>query len=255
MILKLTALLALAATQDAPQTPQVAPQTPPAPNVEAGSLISKALVRYYDAKSLVGQIRLTQTAKGVSLTIDTTVQYDRPSMLAIQQVKGGSEPRRATVISDGKHFAYDRPEGTYGQSRFVEFVTQNGYTQTIKDLYGASFRSLVDRSPVLDIAIGRREDLQSLKEHLGAKKITGRTKVRGVDVYVIEGDYHDKLGAAPTGTFLLMISDAGDIVRFSQLQRFRVPDKTNETIEVVSTWDADLKVDAKTDSRLYNVHG
>jgi hypothetical protein len=255
MILKLTALLALAAVQGSTQAPtQVAPQTPPA-NVDAGSLISKALARYYDAKSLVGQIRLTQSAKGVSLTIDTAVQYDRPSMLSIQQAKGGSEPRRASVISDGKQFSYDKPEGTYGQSRFVEFVTQKGYTQTIKDLYGASFRSLVDRSPVLDIAIGRREDLQALKEHLGAKKITGRATVRGTQVYIIEGDYHDKVGAAPTGTFQMMISEAGDIVRFAQIQRFRVPDKTNETIEVMSTWDADLKVDAKTDPTLYRVLG
>ncbi len=221
------------------------PQEPAAP--EAGALISKAIARYYDAPSLVGRIRMTQTAKGVSIAIETEVQYSRPSQLYLRQVRNGSNPREIAVVSDGKTFAYDRPEGTLGPKKFTEFVTQNGYQQTVKDLYAAAGRTVMDRSPVLDIAIGRKADLQAVVEKLGTKKISGRVTVVDQPAVVIEGNYHDLPGEEPTGTFRMVITDSGDIVQFAQKQRFRVPDKIAETIEILTTWDASLKVGAKPD--------
>lgn len=251
MILQLTALLALTSPQGAAQGT--------APAVDAGALISKAMAHYYDAKSLSGQIRLTQSAKGVTLTIDTFIQYDRPNQFAIEQARTGAVAKRIFMVSDGKKFSYDRPEGTYGQNRFLEdvtqkdFVSKRDYTQSVKDMYSAASRTLLDRSPILDIAIGRREDLTVVRDKWGAKKVTGRTTLRGTEVVVIEGAYHDRPGAAPTGTFQMMVTEQGDILRYGHTQRYRVPDQTNETIEIVSIWDADLKVDAKTDPSRYRV--
>lgn len=248
MILQLTALLAL--------TSQGAAQ---APAPDAGALISKAFTRYYDAKSLSGQIRLSQSAKGVTLTIDTAIQYDRPNQFLIEQVRNGSTPKRIYAVSDGKKFSYDRPEGTLGQSRFIEDVTQRDqvtkrdYVQNLKEMYSAASRSLLDRSAILDIAIGRREDLAVVRDKWGAKKVTGRTTLRGTEVVVIEGAYHDRPGAAATGTFQMMVTEQGDILRYGHTQRYRVPDQTNETIEIVSIWDVDLKVEVKTDQGRYRV--
>lgn len=244
MILQLTALLAMAS----PQEPAVAPA------VDAGGLISKAMAHYYDATSAAGQIHLTQSAKGVKLVIDTQFQFDKPSQLSIQQSRGGAVPKQTSVVSDGNYFSYDRPEGTYGQSRFRELVTQKGYTQTYRDMYNASSRALVDRSPILDMVIGRREDLKSLQGKWGAKKITGRTTLRGIEASVIDGAYHDMPGAAATGRFQMIVTDAGDVLRYSHTQRLRVPDETNETIEILSVWDVDVKVDAKTDPTRYRVN-
>ena len=248
MILKLTALLALAATQGgAPPTRQA-----PAPK-EADALVSKVFSRHHGAQSMAGTIRLNQSAKGVTLSISTGFQFSRPSMIYIHQERGGSNPRQVTVVSDGKFFSYDKPEGRLGKNRYTEYVTQGGYTQTVRDMYAAAGQSIVDRSPVLDIAMGRREDLADLKAHWSALRITGRTTLRNTEVVVIEGNFHDMPGSDPTGTFQMMVTEEGDLLRYGHTQRFRMPEKTNETIEVISIWDADIKVDAKTDAGRYRV--
>lgn len=246
MILQLTALFALAAPQEPIQNTAIPP-------TNAGALISKAMARYYDAASVSGELHLTQTAKNVQLKIDTTLQFDRPSQIVIQQVRGGSTPKRMSLVSDGRMFAYDRPEGTYGQDRFVEEVTQKGYTQTYRDLYAASSRALVDRSPILDLIIGRREDLKVLQAKWGAKKVTGKTTLRGIEGFVIEGAYHDLPGAPATGQFQMVVTEQGDILRYSNTQRLRVPDQTNETIQILSVWDVDVKVNEKTDPTRYRL--
>jgi hypothetical protein len=242
MILQLTALLALAT-----------PQQPVASAPDAGKLISKAMARYFDASSVVGQLNLTQSAKGVQLKIDTTIQFDKPSQLLIHQNRTGAVPKQMTVVSDGKYFVYTRPEGTYGQDRFIEEVTQKGYTQSYRDIYSASSRALVDRSPILDMVIGRREDLKVLQGRWGAKKVTGRTTIRGTEGYVIEGAYHDMAGAPATGEFQIVVTEEGDVLRYSNTQRIRIPDQTNETIQILSVWEVDLKVNTKTDPARYRV--
>lgn len=246
MILQLTALLAMA-------SPQGVAQQPAAPTLDAGALISKAMSHYYEASSVSGQIRLTQSAKGVQLLINTALQFDQPSQISIQQSRTGSAPKQISMVSDGKSFSYDKPEGLMGQNRFREKVMQHGYSQTVRDMYSASSRALLDRSPVLDLIIGRLEDLKVLKGKWGAKKITGRTTLRGVEAVIIEGAYHDMPGAAPTGHFQMVVTEQGDILRYSNTQRYRVPDQTTETIEVLSVWEVDVKVNAKTDPVRYRV--
>jgi hypothetical protein len=252
MILKLASLLALAAQGGAPAVQQPTSQAPAAAN-EAAALISKAMLRYYQAPSLAGKIRLTQSAQGVSIVADTEIQYDRPSLLYIRQSRNGSSPRNVTIVSDGKKFAYDRPEETLGPGRFTEYVTQNGYQQTIGDMYGASVKSVVHRSPVLDMAIGRRADLEIVRSHWGSKRVSGRKTVRGISGIVVDGNYHEMPGADPTGTFQMVLTEEGDILEYRQTQRFRVPDQVKDTIEVVSQWEVDLKVGAKTDPGRYRL--
>lgn len=242
----MTTLLAFAALATL-QTPQAATSQPSA----GAQLISKAFRRYYDCQSLTGKIRLTQSAKGVTLVIDTEVQFDQPSKLYVRQVRGGSMPKEATIISDGEKFSYTRPYDTLGRPVFQEMVTQHGYTQTVRDMYSVSAKSSLDRSPVLDIAIGRATDLREIRTHWGSPEFKGKTQVNGITANIVEGTYFDIPGEDATGTFQFLISDDGDLIRYGQIQKFGMPNKPTETFLVTSTWDADLHPNAKTNPALY----
>jgi hypothetical protein len=219
--------------------------------ITAGAVFSKALAHYFEAKSVSGDIRLTQTAKGVSAVVNTKLQYDRPSLVYLMQTQGGSQPATFLLASNGKQFSYSKPLQTMGPPRFLENVTQRGYQQTIGDMYAASIRSLLDRSPILDLAIARKEDMKEVTKHFGDMVIKTKVDSPRGPAYVIEGKYFDVVGEMATGTFGATITEDGDILQLRRVQRFRIPDKLNETIEVLSVWDADLKVNAPTDPTLY----
>lgn len=222
-------------------------------SVSAGSLISRVIRHYYDAKSLAGTIKLVQSTKGVSLSIDTDIQFDRPDKFFLRQVRGGTSPKRMTTVSDGKYFSYDKPSEKIGPPRYYEAVTQHGYTQSIGEIFGLSALSCLDRSPVLDVLVGRRSDLEYLRARLGTMSVTKTTNTSTGKIYEIEGLYMDLPGEEPTGRFQITVTDGGDMLRFIKIQRYRVDDVLKETLVITSTWDVHVKVDVKTDPSLYNV--
>lgn len=224
------------------------------PTVSANTLISKAMSRYYDAKSLRGTIQLVQEAKGVSVGILTQIQFDQPGTIYLHQEQGGSQPAQFTLISDGKTFSYDRPGQSLGPRRFVEDVTQHGYSQTFREMYAASVRSILDRSPALDFVIARREDLQAVRERIGAREVSGTVQIaEGKTAYVVSCNWHDIPGEDATGKIQFYIGAEGDLYRIVRTQRYRVADKMAETLVITSTWNLDIAVNAPTNAALYKV--
>ncbi len=136
MLAKVSLMLLMA------QNAQTATQTavPAAPKADAGVLISKAFARYDAAQTVSGTIRLIQEAKGISVQIDTELQYERPSKIYLRQVKGGSDPQQSLLVSDGIKFSFDKPLEALGPARFTEDVTQKGRQQSVGDLYAAWWR-------------------------------------------------------------------------------------------------------------------
>lgn len=244
MVAKIGLLLAL-----------VSPQAQTAkPNVTANGLISKAMSRYYDAKTLSGTIQLVQEAKGVSVGISTQIQFDQPSNIYIHQERGGSQPEQYTLVSDGKRFSYDRPGQSLGPRRFVEDVTQHGYRQSFREMYAASVRSILDRSPALDLVIARREDLEALRQRIGARDVSGTVNVgNGKTAYVVTCNWHDIPGEDATGKIQFVIGAEGDLYQVVRTQRYRVADKMAETITITSTWNVNVSVNAATNANLYRV--
>lgn len=227
-----------------------APATAVRPDT-AGKLMSLVFDHYARATSLSGHIHLTQAAKGVTLPIDTDIAFDMPSMLLVRQSKGGQNPRRTTILSDGKKFYYDRPEGIYGRDRFEENVLQRAGQQDVRSMYGTAAQTLVDRSEVIDIAFGRNVDLNEVRAHWLTVKFGAKATVRGIEGNTIEGDYTDEPGQSATGTYSMVVTDAGDILRYTTKCRYSLPTTPPESVEVTSVWDVDLKVNAKNDPKIY----
>ncbi len=244
----------------------VLPAQEPA-KVSASGLIGKMFAKYATAETLLAKIRLTQSTTGASVTIDTDFQSEKPSKLYIRQTKGGQEPRSWLVTSDGVLFSYDNPNGKsggfFGADRFMENVhvqdsvdglnIRRDIFQTNKEIYVAARKSLGDRNAVMDILIGRSDDLRVLANQWFQFGMQGKTKINDVEVYKIIGGYIGPAGNTVSGSFELYIKEDGEFVRYVTKEKMTFTQVTQQTFEVVSTWDASILVNAKVNASLFTV--
>lgn len=226
-------------------------------DASAADLVSTCFQHYYDAKSLSGRIHLTQTAQNTTISIDTDIAFDRPSQLFIDQRRSGSRPGHWVAASDGNVFSYNKPDGVLGPTRLREPVMQpDGRVQTIPEMYAAlgGQNSLGERSPILDIAIANPDSLKDLKNRWTNLRRNGAATVRNQTVNVVLGDYTPVPGQGATGSFEMDITPSGDILRFILKDRYAVPGHPEMgPVDVISNWEADLKVNAAVDKKLYKM--
>lgn len=234
-------LAVVAARQDAP---------PPS----AAALISNMFGKYVGAKTLEGTIALTQSARGVAVKTTTALAYERPSRIVLVQRQGGTSPKSSQIVSNGEKFVYSRPDQLITQNDFLgELVKpdERRPAQTVGDLYTIVASGLPDRSPILDIMVARREDLEFVKNQFRSFSYAGRAQLGTVNVHVIKGKWKEnQMLEAGVGDFELYISDEGDLVRYVLKQIYAVPGAiqngrripAGDPIEVVSTWDASVVV-------------
>jgi len=232
----------LAAVTLSPQAGAAAPS--------AGPLISKMLDRYSKAKTASGRISFVQQADGASVTVDTELQYERPNKLYIRQERKGSDAHVWLAVSDGKVLSYDRPEGVFGRDRFRDKV---GPSSNLSDLYTAVLDSLGERSPALAMMISRRDDLVALLQMWGPTTIAGKTTLRGTEAFVIDGSYRVASGGRLSGKLEMVITADGDLLRYVQREKVQLPAPSNKLVELVTTWDCNVRVDAPVDDGLFTV--
>lgn len=230
------------------------------PKVSPSEVVSKMFARYAGAKSIVGTIKMTQAARGVSVHTDSELQLERPALIYLHQSRDGSFSRNWFLTSDGKEFSYDRPQEyldnagvQYGKSRFVEYVTQHGVSMGISEMLLASYKSLGDVNPMLETAVASKEWLSRLTQQWASLYYRGKQTVGGQSVDAITGDYRETKMVPISGTFEAYISDSGDFVRYVIHEKHSYPKLQSGVIEVTTTWDADLRLNAKTDPNLYKV--
>ena len=251
----ITFVVALVALQGAPQD---------APQETAVQVVEKALAHYAEARTIAGTVVLKQSAKGITVKSETQLIFEKPSKISLRQTYNGFEPTdgnghvrptaiHKALISDGKTFSFDLPEGVRGKGRSIERVTQNGHSQTIQELYETERLSLVDKNPMLDMAIGRPQDLRRLLNQWASMKLHGKVKVGEQDVTAVTGSFREDVGAAVSGNFEAYFSKNYDLVRYVLKQRFTLPDHPDEIIDVLSIWDSSLKVNAPVDASAFVV--
>lgn len=216
-------------------------------------IVSQMISKYSQAKSLTGKIVLTQTALNQSGQVTTDVQFELPSKLYIRQRKS-TGPDTAIVTSDGKRFTYLAPRrpGEVEGTRVIEAVQFQGKILTVRDIYSASVLSLFDRNAPLDIAIGRREDLEFLRHQWASLEYKGTTKRGNETVHVVMGSWRE-YGAVPvTGQFRLMVTQDFELREYTVSETVQ-PNGAQRPTNVLSTWTVDLQIDAKPDPNLFQV--
>lgn len=230
----------------------------------AKQLVEKMLNRYYDAKTLTGDIKLTVATNAGSASMSTKLQFEKPAKLYILQQKlvanpDPDQPSRWLVTSDGNMFSYSVPNDKFYSApglRLVEPVvnTRANVTLDYRLIYKAAAKSLGDRSMPLDIAIAFNKDLLYRRNQWATMSVTGQKDFGGKTAYLVSGDYRDYLGAQVTGKYQMAITEDGDLLQYAEDTHIAVGEGANtQTVEVTNTWDVSLKVNAPVDQALFKV--
>lgn len=247
------------------------------PPPRASEIVSKMLSHYSGAQSITGTIKLRQGANGQMArgSMDTEIQFERPSKLYIKQVQNTADwgtitvldprgrPREAPrtspptwlVTSDGVLFSYDTADDSPGnRQRLLEKVMPRpSEVLDVRGIYTAVARSLGDRSVPLEIAIGRTDDLRHFTRQLVTLEYAGRTKLGEEDVNVVRGQWRDvDMSERVAGKYEIFVTDQGDFRKYAIYQTVQ-PSKGSQPIDVVSVWDIALTVNGKPDPDLFRV--
>ncbi len=247
----LTALAAFALITVTPQD-QAPAQAGLANAADCKALISKMLKVYADANTMVGSITLTGYAGGGQSSMTTYLQFEKPAKLFIRQDKGGSEPRRWIVSSDGRFFSYESPNQNVGVvQRLIEPITSRNGTYDFKRIYSVAARdSIGDRSVPLDIAISRHEDLEHDVMMWATFSPNGRVKLGDMTANSIIGHWRPYGEADIGGKYELVIADDGRLLRYT-LEQLLAPDPNMQPQQVRFVWEVNLQVNAKPDPKYF----
>jgi hypothetical protein len=234
-----------------------APQEPAAQAPNATTIVQRMLARYHGAERLIGEVTMTQRTGQATVTFVTRVQFDKPSKLWIEQ-RNVEKNTLVGAISDGTHFTYDPPSGVdlYGsRDRYTEAVKQGDYEQNVRDDMYPVFRlAATDRSPILDVAFGRRADLEDLMAQWAEMKIHSRVKIGDVQATAIVGRWRANPMEPISGAFEAYITDDLDFIRYvvNEKRSFVVEGRTIP-LEISTVWNSTLKVNSETRPELYHV--
>jgi hypothetical protein len=237
MLLPIALTIAAAGSQEPAETPT--------------GLITKMVRVHYDAQSTQGTIVCRQSVKNFAVTTKTDVAIQRPARLRIAQARDGSEARTWLAVADSDKFSYDRPPGVNGLDRFVEPQFQRGRFMDTRDVYMVVGPSLGDKSPALDILIGRTDDLRMLRQTWGTQwEIAGKVKIRDQECTILRGSYEPAPLAGQIGQLEMAISPTYQLVRYSTGQKIVLPE-TKELVVIRTEWDVDVRLNGEIDAKLF----
>jgi hypothetical protein len=234
---------------------------PAAPTPQA--LISQMVSKYAKAPTLNGAIEAEILVKGERVRVSTEVSYVRPNRLAIRQAESFKGTRNYLVVSDGVGFVYSNPVEDLRKREPLLYEPavrtnpprpENNFQRTLEsltigDIYVAGSQSLADRSVPLDLAIGRREDLEFLQGQLVEVKDGGDVVFNGQRARRIFGPWRPFAQAAHAlAQYELFITPEADLVGYRMTENFRVKGEGRNAREVdvqmVSTWKVAFQVGA-----------
>jgi hypothetical protein len=235
------------------------------PSESASQLISRMIARYNSARSIQGTIRSKQSAKGVIVDTLTEIAIDGQQKLSLRQIRTGGKGGAYYVVANGQFFAYDRPENVAGKARFVEPQMSKGQPMTVRDIYIVVGYVIAEKSVPLDLLFSRMDDLRAARNQWGKSFKYGETVTVGQRKgRVVIGTYLPYPEAASSGRLEMVISEEGDLLRYSESNSFvfQVPEvrddnnrvvtpAVNETILITTVWDVDVKVNEAVDPKLF----
>ncbi len=251
----LTALISIAVIAQGAQAPAQGEK------VSAASLIGKMYQYYHGADTLAGRIRWTQAVADRTLIIDTEVQFDRPgTRLYLRQIKKSNlDPEQRMITCDGNYFSYDppsviKPKSNEQVHRLVETCHPGKQNLTLGDVYTVGGASLIDRNFPLTVIINRREDLEFENKLMPSLAYQGTRQLGDETVHVVTGRWRQAPNVEPTGSFEMLITDEGQLRKYSRTENVIVQGPGGGTFQVMSVWDVAVEKNPKSiDQKLFTV--
>lgn len=247
------------------------------PAQDPAQLVSKMFGYYYDAKSMSGRIKMTQTINNRSAVIDTTFQYEYPAKIYIEQTMNASYGSdRWLVTGDGVGFTYNPPKfgadtrqnnRLYEPVQYIPAPPKKGEVALptpppldVRGIYGIVGKNIGDRHLPLDVAFGRREDLEFIRRQIVSWQNGGNQAAGGVSCTVVTGRWRDSLQVdsdgkpldTDNGTYSLWITPEGELKRFERHEMIALRDQ-GVSGEVVTVWEVNIKKGSIIDPKLFTL--
>lgn len=212
------------------------------PQASVQAQIEKSLAVYEQTKALYGQVRFVQTAAGKSVTIFSDVQLQWPNKLYIKQQSQEAGGKRSWAVADGKTMSYDPPASVQSRKRLAEAQG----TKNVGEVFAVFGSTLLDRSPLIDILVGRPADIKFLKmQWVNGKFIESENANK-----VIEGDWRPYQASSVTGKYRMEITPEDQLVRYDVSETLSLPNVGVVTVH--SRWDAVITLGKIQDEKLFN---
>ncbi|MBS1721651.1 MAG: hypothetical protein JSS66_01455 [Armatimonadetes bacterium] len=235
----LTPVFLLALHQDSPPT--------------AGTVISKMIARYHDAKTLSGDCNTTLKVGARQINIAAKFQVERPKKIYLRQIVDGVA-MPYIVTSDGKEFSYNKPIGLEDHRGDKLRLTEPVGDKSLGDIYRDVSESVVERSPILDLVVSDMRDLQLFRDQLTSMKLMGEIDLNGQKVYKIVGRWRLNSKSETNADFGIYITADGDLKRYALSQEAELGDgPVKEKVTVSRLYDVDIKVNSDLDQKLFAV--
>lgn len=226
---------------------------------DPSSIISAMLLRYYNASSLKATIVHTVAAMGKSQSIQTDLQFERPSLISIKQSRSEPDPQTWIASSDGKLFSYPVPTGVVlgsDQSKWlVEPVKNNlGNEQSIQDLLQAAADSLPDISDPVLIMAGWKDAQKAMIRKWSNLQLQTVVDKNGVKDWAITGIYTSGATGSLKGNFTMIISPDNDLLSMEIKRNFAIPNGTpDQAVQTVDTWICQTVLNGAVDHSLFKI--
>lgn len=221
---------------------------------DGAALVSQMLAHYNNAKTLVGTIRMVQTAGNKQAIVTTELQAEWPAKLYLkQELKTSYGGDTWLVTSNGEVFSYDPPNGVEGK-RLLEPVFYGQGTHDVRTIYAAVVRSIYDRSTPLDIVIGRKEDLRYRNYQWANVSVQGESQIGEDKVTLVGGKWREYGSAPASGTYSMAIDAQFRLRRFTIQERVGVNAGGQQVVqEVETTWEVNVTKDGPVKPELFKV--
>lgn len=219
------------------------------------ALVSNMFRKYSGASVIQAVVKTTASDGAGTVTVDTTLQFERPSKVYLQQVeKSGRRSNTYFIVSDGKNFMYPSPgQSLPDPSRYLTdpVLALDGVTYDVGAIVATGSMGIAERSPVIDIFTGRNVDMADVRATWASIRDGGAVQFGGKPARRATGSWRRNGNAPATGTFEIFLSEDADLLGYrivEYLGRVRGRDA-----RLTITYTVDARVNGTADQSLFSL--
>jgi len=212
--------------------------------------------RYNESKTIKGEATSTILIGTQKVVILNTFQIERPRKLYLRQDVVGTG-LSFVVVSDGKEFSYQVPEGPVSKEQNSRRRLTEDFTPALVlgDVYRVAAQSLAERSSVLDLLISDSRDLVTLRDQWATVQSAGKVELNGENVNKIVGKWRLNRLSEITANYSIFVAPSGDLRKYVIEQAPGIVALGKQDFDGVVTRSCEVKaiVDSELDPKMFIV--
>ncbi|MBS1719640.1 MAG: hypothetical protein JST35_04240 [Armatimonadetes bacterium] len=224
--------------------------------VPSGPLVSKVFARYYNAPTLIAEIKCRVVAGNEAQEFRTEVNIERPSKLCIRQARLTPNPKSWLITANGKVATYDAPEnGVSAVKRLSEPMCDEpgARISKVNQVYGVAGAQLGDKSTPLDIIIGHIEDLRVIQTQWARMdKQAQPIEFNGIKAYRVGGAWQEARDVPTPARFSFIVDAEGKMYQYNWEAEYTDVGEKGRVVKVRIQWDITSDFEKKPNPKVFD---